>query len=764
METPKSATRNIKPRKHVPTPKMSDRKKALFTPRSSRGSPSTLMKCDSDDDSDLGILSPLQCSSSPLRYDSDDSTPTLFSGSLLGKKSIRSIQSRYSDSGKYELLPSSIKPTLSDLAEETETMITPKKLQLTNSWIDVSQITDLSAPIILLTPGDTTTKEKIPKSSFRKSLIDNDINKTPHVENDGNLKRQRSMEEEKDSKARTSLFNESISTKSFYSHNTSVETDKDESLNCSILEAIRKTSKIVPLKQIPRKQKRVKNRTTKRKDINRGVFHKIHKPTIRSKVKKSNKANIAKMSKEQLLETAINIIENSPLNSYLNSSQEEEMLQDKRKRVQQLLKNINNPIELARPLNIELPHDNSINSTYSDLEECENGEPLLKSILNPSNETQTNKENRKFFKSKTDKKAKYEIMKGISAVLDQGKLTLETTSKVKPKKRKLRSLFDDDLEFNEEHQEVNHILKNMEETASPLKERPSNNDFNLMSPTTTQISRLASKFAAMKPVSSTNPAMEDNSSNLKLFPVFNKNENNKPATNVEPEPKRVKVNNEWRPIGENQLQIDAGQKAFGAIECKTCGFIYTQHVPEDEQLHQQFHNSCQILNFKGWEKENRVLDVYEWGVTGRVISISNLDSKIKVNRAHEILKLADMELGFAQIPLHHSAIIYLACNSKEIMGVCVAQPLSEANKIISDYGIDFCSSETYPVKCGISRIWVNAKHRRKGVATKLFEAVKCNFLYGYRMSTEEIAFSAPTEMGKTFAEKVTRRNDFLVYQ
>lgn len=123
-----------------------------------------------------------------------------------------------------------------------------------------------------------------------------------------------------------------------------------------------------------------------------------------------------------------------------------------------------------------------------------------------------------------------------------------------------------------------------------------------------------------------------------------------------------------------------------------------------------------------------------------------------------------MELGFAQISLHPSAIIYLACNNKEVMGLCVAQPLSEANKLISDFGIDFCSSETYPVKCGISRIWVNAKYRRKGVASKLIQAVKCNFLYGCRLNNDEIAFSAPTEMGKNFAEKVMGKKDFYVYQ
>lgn len=154
----------------------------------------------------------------------------------------------------------------------------------------------------------------------------------------------------------------------------------------------------------------------------------------------------------------------------------------------------------------------------------------------------------------------------------------------------------------------------------------------------------------------------------------------------------------------------------------------------------------------------------EYGVNGRIIAVTYRDQKPKLTRVQEILKLVDIELGFPAVPLHSRCIIYLACNDKEIMGICVAQPLQEANKLISDFGIDFCSSESYPVKCGISRVWVSGKHRRKGVGRKLLEAVKCNFIYGYRLSNYEIAYSAPTEMGKSFAAAITGKKDFYVYQ
>lgn len=158
------------------------------------------------------------------------------------------------------------------------------------------------------------------------------------------------------------------------------------------------------------------------------------------------------------------------------------------------------------------------------------------------------------------------------------------------------------------------------------------------------------------------------------------------------------------------------------------------------------------------------MEVPDWGIRGRIIAVTTLDTKNKMNKAMEVLNLADIELGFAPIPTNQRAITYLACNAKQIIGICIAIPLHEANKLISDFGIDFCSSEMYPVRCGISRIWVHGKHRRQGVASKLIAAVRKHFLFGGQLRMDEIAFSAPTEMGKLLAQKLCGRNDFYVFQ
>lgn len=55
----------------------------------------------------------------------------------------------------------------------------------------------------------------------------------------------------------------------------------------------------------------------------------------------------------------------------------------------------------------------------------------------------------------------------------------------------------------------------------------------------------------------------------------------------------------WIPISDKQLQIDAGQKDFGSKNCSECGMFYTLHDPDDEILHQKFHNNMMgVLNFK----------------------------------------------------------------------------------------------------------------------------------------------------------------------
>lgn len=174
------------------------------------------------------------------------------------------------------------------------------------------------------------------------------------------------------------------------------------------------------------------------------------------------------------------------------------------------------------------------------------------------------------------------------------------------------------------------------------------------------------------------------------------------------------------PIGDQQYQIDAGQKAFGLKQCPTCDMQYSVHEPEDELLHLKYHNSVNILSFKGWNNERVVTELDEWGLNGRIIFVCETDNKAKKDRIKDILELVDRDLGFASrqelkpktlvcfndmiafsihsINYNSFYKVYLAIAKQQIVGVLVAQPLESAHRLKTENGIDFTSAETYPAK------------------------------------------------------------------
>lgn len=78
---------------------------------------------------------------------------------------------------------------------------------------------------------------------------------------------------------------------------------------------------------------------------------------------------------------------------------------------------------------------------------------------------------------------------------------------------------------------------------------------------------------------------------------------------------------------------------------------------------------------------------------------------------------------------------------------------------ISNSSLDKIS---YPL-CGIRRLWVAAKHRRRGVATALLDCVLKNLIYLTHIPRSHVAFSEPTASGADFAVKFVGREDFIIY-
>ncbi|NWH51568.1 ESCO2 acetyltransferase, partial [Fregata magnificens] len=227
----------------------------------------------------------------------------------------------------------------------------------------------------------------------------------------------------------------------------------------------------------------------------------------------------------------------------------------------------------------------------------------------------------------------------------------------------------------------------------------------------------------------------------------------------------------------DQMIIDAGQKHFGAVVCKSCGMIYTAASPEDEAQHIQHHERfLEGLRYVGWKKERVVAEFWD----GKIVLILPNDPKYAVKKAEDVREIVDNELGFKQISLSCPAktkIYLFVSNEKMVVGCLVAESIKQAFRVLSEPGAApspsqdalqhhrawRCSTEPEPAVCGVSRIWVFGLRRRKGIARRMVDVVRSTFTYGCYLSTEEIAFSDPTPDGKLFAMKYCQTPNFLVY-
>ncbi|XP_009893774.1 PREDICTED: N-acetyltransferase ESCO2 [Charadrius vociferus] len=227
----------------------------------------------------------------------------------------------------------------------------------------------------------------------------------------------------------------------------------------------------------------------------------------------------------------------------------------------------------------------------------------------------------------------------------------------------------------------------------------------------------------------------------------------------------------------DQMIIDAGQKHFGAVVCKSCGMIYTAASPEDEAQHIQHHERfLEGLRYVGWKKERVVAEFWD----GKIVLILPNDPKYAVKKAEDVREIVDNELGFKQVSLSCPAktkIYLFVSTEKMIVGCLVAESIKRAFRVLSEPGAVLspgqdalqqqrawrCSTEPEPAVCGISRIWVFGPRRGKGIARRMVDVVRSTFMYGCYLSTDDIAFSDPTPDGKLFATKYCQTPRFLVY-
>ena len=150
-----------------------------------------------------------------------------------------------------------------------------------------------------------------------------------------------------------------------------------------------------------------------------------------------------------------------------------------------------------------------------------------------------------------------------------------------------------------------------------------------------------------------------------------------------------------------------------------------------------------------------------------------------------IVPAGNGESSRARNPTQSMAFLFVSSN-KQIVGFLLAErisshtdkvsltklvpakqdKLSETNLEPMMYELD--KKIQSKVCTGISRIWVRSDYQRKGIGSRLVEAMRKHFVGSYHiLSPEEFAFSHTTPNGTSFAIKYManqfKRMEFLTY-
>ncbi|KAJ1674769.1 hypothetical protein EV182_002598 [Spiromyces aspiralis] len=208
-----------------------------------------------------------------------------------------------------------------------------------------------------------------------------------------------------------------------------------------------------------------------------------------------------------------------------------------------------------------------------------------------------------------------------------------------------------------------------------------------------------------------------------------------------------------------------------------------------------------VINSNNKGRSQQILDAKATQVAVAIVATTVQSAKHLKRRAVEILNHINDELGASRLHIDEfesrNCKIYLAVDQQTnaVYGCVLAEPANVAYRVVvsregGDSGDgDKCDgsavlgpgqranipqvrslddtvrieAESYPVACGISRIWVSPRARRSGIASALLDAVRKSFAYGCQLSKSDIAFTQPTTQGRLLAESYMERPDFFVY-
>lgn len=473
-----------------------------------------------DEDSDLGHMSPLSTENS--NSDSESTSDAYYFKSLKNHSS-----DDYDILGNINKIDSDVEGTPMQkkvFSPEHLSLLTSPLLENENTIIPDTPIKE-SPMLRLETPHDTSIQSAgLPKLARKVQIEEDESPEHKKLDHSGKAK------------VRTALFPENetavVPVKSFYA-----KTD----LNLSFC-----NRNFVHVDEVKRKKKKVdvylcsrRVKSNRYGQINTGVRHKIKKPKQK------------KPTKMQILKAAISMIENSPLNEYLNELQQ---LQNKPTIIEPLQKAAteNNKKRQHSPdvtkkfqvavyghdfVCTKKPEQNKTIDTENTFDANDDVNLVDNNCISGLIDfLEDDKEN-----ARPAKRAKLELLSPISQMCD----TTSGLALNSPKKAR----------------NLTTVLENMTTATSPQ----------------------------------TSNSSSDMEKQQKLFPIFQTNPVNKPKK----EEKLAKNNQmkKWKSLPPNQMLLDAGQKRFGPTQCPECEIIYHMGDPSEEIMHLNYHNAGNVLRF-----------------------------------------------------------------------------------------------------------------------------------------------------------------------
>ena len=235
--------------------------------------------------------------------------------------------------------------------------------------------------------------------------------------------------------------------------------------------------------------------------------------------------------------------------------------------------------------------------------------------------------------------------------------------------------------------------------------------------------------------------------------------------------------------------------------------VYTKGEVTDEKTHAEYHSLyTKAIKWSKWKNE-RCWAIHEvCGPDGRIQSVQKIiailpsDPKAWLNKLDSLFTLSDRELGIncSLFDSQKDTSVYLvlvtrnvsplsdcqntkgstpksSANSRvnqeeKVAGFLAAEGITEASRLSCENPLSVATVNE-PAEVVISRLWIHHQFRRQGIATKLIDTLRGNFMSKIKsppqdriLRRDEIAFSDPTIDGLPFAKKYTGQDKFLIYQ